>query len=171
MQVQHHYDPHPDIAELHELVAARLSHQKSRYTNVRRELVETLASARQPLTLSGIRAAAPDLASSSIYRNLELLERCGVVHRLSVSGHYSHFELAEPLLSHHHHLVCVACGSVKDIQIDERLDELLSDSLAVQAAGCGFTLLNHNIELHGRCSPCESTESTDSDLRRDSSIC
>ena len=148
--------PHPDIAELHALVAVRLLHQDLRYTTVRRKLVETLASAGQPLTLPHIRGAAPDLASSSIYRNLELLERCGVVHRLSVSGDHAHFELAEPLLSHHHHLVCVSCGTVEDIQIDDRLEELLRDSLASEAAEAGFTPLNHSLELHGRCAPCES---------------
>ena len=145
---------HADVEELHTLVSVRLAHHDCRYTDGRRRLVEALAGSGQPVTLPDIVAAAPDLAPSSVYRNLDVLERCGAVNRISTGGDHAHFELAEPLLSHHHHLVCVQCGTVEDVHLDDEIEGLLDRSLAEAAGRVGFTPTHHSLDLHGHCSDC-----------------
>ena len=98
--------------------------------------------------------AAPELAPSSIYRNLHVLERSGVVNRITASGDHAYFEFAEPLLSHHHHLVCVACGSIEDVFLDDELEAVVDRSLAELASRSGFTPSHHSLDLHGRCANC-----------------
>lgn len=142
--------------EFHALVGKRLAIDDHRYTTGRRRLVDALARSSRPLTLPDIVAIAPDLASSSVYRNLEVLERCGVVNRISSGGHHAHFELAEPLLSHHHHLVCVNCGVIKDVHLDDEVEELLDQSLTRVASLAGFKPLHHSLDLHGYCANCEA---------------
>ena len=41
--------------------------------------------------------------------------------RITAGGDHAYFEFAEPLLSHHHHLVCVDCGSIEDVYLDDEL--------------------------------------------------
>ena len=137
------------------MVRVRLARHDHRYTPGRRRLVEALANAGRPVTLPEIASTAPDLPVSSTYRNLEVLERSGVVNRISIRGDRAYFELAEPLLSHHHHLVCVACGAIEDIHLDDELEDLVDRNLAEAARRAAFTPLRHLLDLHGHCSKCE----------------
>lgn len=142
-------------SERHAFVHTRLSSDNHRYTTGRHRLVDALASSGQPLTLPDIVAIAPDLAASSVYRNLEVLEQCGVVRRITSGGGHAHFELAEPLLSHHHHLVCVDCGEIEDVRLDDEVEELLDQHLDLIAARAGFDPRHHSLDLHGRCAKCQ----------------
>ncbi len=144
----------PALEDLHAMVRVRLSRHDCRYTRGRRRLVEALAAAGHPVTLTEMASSAPDLPVSSIYRNLEVLERAGVVNRISIRGDRAHFELAEPLLPHHHHLVCVACGSIEDVRLDDELEDLVDRTLAEAARRAAFTPLRHLLDLHGHCSRC-----------------
>ena len=145
----------PALRDLHAMVRVRLARHDHRYTPGRRRLVEALAGAGRPVTLSEIALSDPDLPVSSTYRNLEVLERSRVVNRISILGDRAYFELAEPLLSHHHHLVCVACGAIEDIHLDDELEALVDRNLAEAARRAAFTPLRHLLDLHGHCSRCE----------------
>ena len=143
-------------SELHAAVSRCLARHDYRYTTGRRRLVEAILSAGQPVTLPDIVVAAPGLAPSSVYRNLDVLERSGVVNRITTGGDHAYFEFAEPLLSHHHHLVCVDCGVIKDIYLDDELEASVDRSLAEAAGRVGFTPVRHSLDLHGRCAVCGS---------------
>ncbi len=144
--------------ELHNKVASLLNRSRQRYTTGRRRLVEALWNAARPVTIREVTHLLPGLAQSSTYRNLDVLERCGVVRRLAVATDHTHFELAEPLLDHHHHLICVGCGTVSDIQFDHELEEMVDRNLSDVAHEAGFTPLHHSLDLHGRCADCETTQ-------------
>ena len=143
--------------EHHAFVHTRLSTENHRYTAGRHRLVNALAGSAQPLTLPEIVEIAPDLAASSVYRNLEVLERCGVVNRITSGSGHAHFELAEPLLSHHHHLVCVNCGAIEDVRLDDELEALLDQNLNLLADRASFKPLHHSLDLHGHCANCEGS--------------
>ncbi len=147
---------HPErTADLHEQIVRRLSQNEQRYTSGRRRLVEVLAAAIHPLTLPEIVSLEPDLTQSSTYRNLEILERSGIVRRLIAHTDHAHFELAEPLLGHHHHLICDGCGTIIDIHLDDDLEALVEAGLSDAAAMAGFTPAHHVLDLHGRCRDCD----------------
>lgn len=142
------------VAELHLQIGARLARQEHRYTSGRRQLVEVLAQAGQPMTLPDIVTTDPNLAQSSAYRNLDVLVRSGVIRRINAGGDHAHFELAEPLLGHHHHLICISCGSIEDIHLDSRVEKLVDKSLSDLASQSGFTPIHHSLDLHGHCADC-----------------
>ncbi len=144
------------ITDLHKAVEALLKPHGHRYTKGRRRLVEVIAAAGQPVTLPDIVAAAPGLAASSVYRNLDVLERSEVVNRITSNNDFAYFEFAEPLLSHHHHLICVDCGVVEDIRLDADVEELVDKRLTAAASSAGFTPLRHSLDLHGYCGDCSS---------------
>ena len=142
------------LAEIHLQIGARLVRQDHRYTSGRRQLVEVLTRVGQPMTLPDIVAADPELAQSSAYRNLDVLVRCGVIRRINAGGDHTHFELAEPLLGHHHHLICISCGTIEDIHLDNDVESLVDQSLADVAYRSGFTPIHHSLDLHGHCADC-----------------
>ncbi|MCY4176323.1 MAG: Fur family transcriptional regulator [Acidimicrobiaceae bacterium] len=125
-----------------------------RYTAGRRRIVDALADAGKPITLPDILAAAPELAPSSVYRNLDVLERSGVVQRIAAAGAHSFFEFAEPLISHHHHLICIDCGIIEDFRLDDDMERRVDSGLLEAAGKAGFTPLRHSVDLHGYCAAC-----------------
>ncbi|MDH3704468.1 MAG: transcriptional repressor [Acidimicrobiia bacterium] len=143
-----------DLDDIHERVRTRLAALDHRYTTGRRHLVELLARAGRPLTMPELLAMDRDLPQSSVYRNLEVLERTELVRRLNTGSDHACYELAEPILGHHHHLICVDCGTVTDIHLDDGFEQRIDDELASVAAANGYTPLGHSLDLHARCPDC-----------------
>ncbi len=146
----------PARTEIHRTVRDRLDENDQRYTTSRRAVVDALADAAGPITLPELIDAAPDLAQSSTYRNLAVLEEVGVVRRLVHSSDHARYELAEHLTEHHHHLICEACGAVRDITLTSALESTLDAAFASISEAEGFAATHHTIDLYGRCADCRS---------------
>src|SRR5699024_2538941 len=120
----------------------------------RRQLVDALVQTHRPLTAAEI-VSSHDLAQSSAYRNLALLEECGVVHRVAGSDEFARFELAEDLTDHHHHhLICTSCGTDADFTVSNSLERDLVMTSDEVASTTGFTPDHHRLVLLGRCADC-----------------
>jgi Fe2+ or Zn2+ uptake regulation protein len=140
--------------ELHGAAEARLAEREQRYTANRRAIVEALAAQPAPATLPALLQARPGLSQSSTYRNLAALAEAGVVRRVVAVGEHAHYELAEDLTGHHHHLVCVTCGAIEDVTLDASLERRLEQAFAAAAEARGFALGGHSIDIEGRCRAC-----------------
>ena len=142
-------------ADLRERVLARLAPSDQRLTRHRECLIAVLAEAVKPLTIPEIGDADPELAVSSIYRNLIKLEELGVVHRVVTAGDFAHYELAEDLTEHHHHhIVCSRCGAVEDFEASVKLEEAVRDASRRVVRRTGFRIERHVIDLIGVCTDC-----------------
>ena len=142
-------------ADLEREAQTRLGSVDQRFTRNRRSLVEILSRTGRPLTMPELLEAGPDLAQSSVYRNLVVLEQAGVVRRIVTNDEFSRYELAEDLTGHHHHhLVCTNCGAVEDFTVPEEIESLLESALRVTADQRGFTVESHRLDLLGRCDAC-----------------
>lgn len=146
--------PQAERSELHTIAAARLRSDAQRYTAGRRSLVELLDAAERPLTVAEVLERSGGLAQSSVYRNLSVLERAGVVHRLVTADEYGRFELAEDLTEHHHHLICSVCGQVEDFTISGQLEQSLDRAFERVTGERGFLAQYHRLDLVGTCSSC-----------------
>ena len=76
-----------------------------------------------------------------------------VTHHLGAKG-LTRFELAEWLTGHHHHLVCLDCGSVSDVDIPAAKEDRVRDLVSEIAAVASFEAIDHAFEIEGRCSRC-----------------
>ena len=96
---------------------------------------------------AGPDGAAPD--TSTVYRNLELLERLGLVwHTHLGKGAPVYHAFEHP----HLHVVCQACGEI------ESADPHLLDAAAERLASeLGFTLDIGHVALSGTCRSCRGT--------------
>lgn len=125
-----------------------------RFTGGRRTIVRALIGARRPLSIPEILASTPELAQSSVYRNLALLEKAGVVSRVITTDEWARFELSEDITGHHHHMVCTMCGSVDDVRVPDDIEVELDKVLCRVAEGAGFTMEHHRLDLVGVCRTC-----------------
>lgn len=144
-------------AQLDKQVATRLAEKGVRYTSGRRAVVAGLEQGEGPMTVGELQESLNDgVPLSSLYRTLALMSDTGII-SLHHSAHgLTRYELAEWLAGHHHHLVCITCGSVDDIEIsveDERGLELLVQSLAGKS---GFAVTDHSLEIDGECRRCQA---------------
>jgi Fe2+ or Zn2+ uptake regulation protein len=140
---------------IHEAVGHRLHRTGQRRTASRDALVDVLARARRPLTIPEILDADRDLAQSSVYRNLVLLEQAGVVHRIVTNAEFARFELAEDLTGdHHHHLICSSCGAVEDAPASPAIERAVHQAIDEVERATGFRTTAHRIDLLGLCRDC-----------------
>lgn len=140
--------------DLHTTAAQRLRADGQRYTTGRRALVTLLDEATRPLTIAELLELDRSLAQSSAYRNLAVLERSGVVHRLVTTDEFARFELTEDLTEHHHHLICSVCGSMEDFTVSPQLETSLEKAFVKASESAGFTTQYHRLDLVGLCPTC-----------------
>lgn len=140
--------------DIHDIAERKLATINQRYSSRRRRLVEALDRADHPLIATDIVAIDDELPQSSVYRNLAVLEAAGVVVKVLTNGDRAAFELAEELKGHHHHLVCVQCGLVLDIDVPNEVEQSLDTGVAELVSQAGFVLVGHRLDLLGRCGNC-----------------
>lgn len=140
---------------LNRRVATRLSERGVRFTSGRQVVVTALAEVDGPRSAAELSdIIGESLPLSSLYRTLAVLEDAGVV-----SPHYSvknlaRYELAEWLAGHHHHLVCIDCGTIDDIVIPRDLEERVEGIVTEIGEMSSFNASNHALEVEGRCTRC-----------------
>jgi Fur family ferric uptake transcriptional regulator len=137
-----------------ESASARLRDVGQRLTASRGTLLATLADAPGPLTIPAIRELHPELAQSSAYRNLVVLEEAGIVHRVAGTDEFVRWELAEDLAGHHHHLICSSCGRVDDVPASAGLERSVAAAAEEVTRTTGFATQHHRIDLVGLCRDC-----------------
>lgn len=135
-------------------MSERLADDGQRYTDNRRELVDVLVGEGQPMTIPEILERRTELAQSSVYRNLTVLEKAKVVTKVVTNSEWGRYELAEDLMGHHHHLICSGCGLVRDIELPARLERSISAVLVELGDTNGFVIEEHRLDLVGRCESC-----------------
>ena len=142
-------------SDLHTSVAAQLQTNEQRYTVGRRRLVSLLHEAGAPLSIVQILELDGELAQSSAYRNLVVLEEAGVVSRIVTNDDYARYELAENLTGHHHHhLICQRCGEVTDFALTPAAESELERAILRTARKSGFAVDHHRLDLVGLCATC-----------------
>ena len=137
-----------------EEVTRRLERAGQRWTPGRRQVVEALAGATAPLSAHELHELVGDgVPLSSLYRIVADLVAARVIIRLEFAEGFSRFELDEELAEHHHHLVCTACGSVRDLELPE-LERTLGSAGGGIRARTGFRARAHRLDFFGLCADC-----------------
>ena len=136
-------------------VEQRLRASDVRYTRGRRSVVAALVVADGPKSaaeLHGLIGSAVPL--SSLYRSLAVLEDAGVVVPHFGAKVLTRYELAEWIAGHHHHLICLECGAVEDIDVPVQIEERVRTAVAEIGDRAGFVPSGHVLEIEGRCARC-----------------
>lgn len=141
-------------SDLHATIREQLRRTRQRYTLGRQHLVDLLLHVDRPVTIPELIEQGAPQSQSSLYRNLAIMEQCGVVRRLSSVDDVARYELDEELTGHHHHLVCSICGRIDDVTLGEEFERQMHDAAAQTSDQSGYQLSAHRLELVGACPDC-----------------
>jgi Fe2+ or Zn2+ uptake regulation protein len=135
-------------------VEERLADHGVRFTRGRREVFDAIATADGPRTASQIHGTLGTVPLSSLYRNLGVLVDAGVLARHHGADETTRYEPAEWLTEHHHHLVCVSCGSITDVATSPDQEAMVGRLVDALVGSSGFAVSGHRFEIEGRCARC-----------------
>ncbi|WP_170007542.1 ferric iron uptake transcriptional regulator [Bacillus fonticola] len=98
-----------------------------------------------------VKEKAPEIGLATVYRTLELLTELKVVDKINFGDGVSRYDLRKEGAKHfHHHLVCIECGAVDEIQ-----EDLLGDVETVVESQYNFSIQDHRLTFHGICYRCQ----------------
>jgi Fur family ferric uptake transcriptional regulator len=144
---QHHH--HADLPQLTD----RLRQRSRKVTGPRQAILKILREQAHPMSNKEIFATLPkgDCDLATIYRSMHLLESMGMVKRFDLGDGIARYELLEEGDDgHHHHLVCVRCAGV--VEIEECSMSELEERIA---ADNRFKAVTHKLEFFGICPDCQ----------------
>jgi Fur family ferric uptake transcriptional regulator len=122
-------------------------------TRPRERVAELVLLSNDHLSVAQIQRSLKDrggaVGLATIYRTLDLLVKSGLVRAHDFSQGFRRFE-AVPAQAHHHHMICVRCGTVTEFG-HERLERMLP----IIADEHGFQPAHHRLEIYGICRDCQ----------------
>jgi Fur family peroxide stress response transcriptional regulator len=98
-----------------------------------------------------VRKQIPEISRTTVYRVLETFVRIGVARKVCHPGAAARYEMKE---GRHHHLVCLSCEAMIDLQ-DPSLDHL-----ALPDASSGFQIVDYSVQFRGLCAKCAAKQSS-----------
>jgi Fur family peroxide stress response transcriptional regulator len=93
-----------------------------------------------------VRVQNPRISRATVHRNLETLSEMGVITKTCHTGGMSRYDARIDI---HHHLICLRCNSVVDID-----DENLSSLKIPDTSAFGFEVSDFRVQLRGICRNC-----------------
>jgi Fur family peroxide stress response transcriptional regulator len=124
------------------------------FTPQRRAILRAVLDADDHPTADRVRAALARrrvrVSRATVFRTLETFSRLGLITKACHPGSSVRYDRRT---DRHHHLVCLSCDRVIDIQ-DVRLDALpVPDTRRL-----GFTVSDFKVQLRGLCRECREQE-------------
>jgi Fur family ferric uptake transcriptional regulator len=89
----------------------------------------------------------PRISLSTVYRNLRLFKKLGLVDERHLSENHHHYEIKSP--TEHYHLVCLGCGRV--IEFESPLLQQIKNQIRRENQ---FEVTGAEISLQGYCPRC-----------------
>ena len=96
----------------------------------------------------------PEIGLATVYRTLELLNELNILDKVNFGDGVSRYDLRKEGAHHfHHHLICIHCGSVEEIE-----EDLLTDVEKIVTRDFNFDIIDHRLTFHGICKLCKEKE-------------
>jgi Fe2+ or Zn2+ uptake regulation protein len=98
-----------------------------------------------------LKQSDPELGRATVFRAVDLLVEQGILDRVTFADG-THRYRACGIGTHHHHVTCVQCHRVVDVEAC-----LAPEVLDAIARTTDFALEGHTLEVFGRCPSCRAT--------------
>jgi len=95
---------------------------------------------------AAVRAQLPEISRMTVYRILGTFVTLGLLRKTCHPGSVARFD---PKIHQHHHLVCVQCEGIIDLE-EERLNQVAWPDVKQ----LGFEIQEYHIHFRGRCAAC-----------------
>lgn len=133
-----------------EQMAQRCRKRGLALTMQRRAVFEALAGREDHPTADqvydAVKVSLPAISRTTVYRILDTLVRNGLIVKVCHPGSAARFD---PKVHRHHHLVCLSCERIVDIQAESLNHLSLPD-----VSGQGFHIEDYHVHFRGTCARC-----------------
>ncbi len=134
-----------------------VSEQFSKMTRQRRVILDTLKGMCSHPDAMGVyeavRLELPSISLATVYRNLEVLYRAGLIGRMETAGSRMRFDA---LPEEHCHVLCDRCGQVRDVNAGGAAK--VNKEYIRKATG--YKVTGQKIEFTGICPDCARKQGT-----------
>jgi Fur family peroxide stress response transcriptional regulator len=94
----------------------------------------------------------PNVSRMTVYRVLDLLVELGIITKVGHPGNAIRFD---PNTERHHHLVCLRCNQLFDLEAPD-----LDDLELPETGRLGFRVADYSIQFTGICAACGGKSSS-----------
>ena len=98
------------------------------------------------LVFDQVSGRLPGLSRTTVYRVLETLVGVGVIHKASHFGSAARYD---PNTERHHHLTCLSCHKVVDVE-----DSAVRPLAPPKSGARGFEIKDYSVSFQGTCPDC-----------------
>jgi Fur family transcriptional regulator, ferric uptake regulator len=124
--------------------------ERTRTTPQRAAVLERLRAASEPMSAQAIKAElGRSVGLATVYRTLQQLVDAGQVDVFRRDSGEAVYRLCRPI--HHHHLLCVRCKRVEEIDACE-----VEPWARAVAERRGFEISGHQADIFGTCAECRT---------------
>lgn len=118
-----------------------------RSTGPRRDVIDALENRVDSFSAEDISGELPGVGRATVYRTIKLLLEAGVICKLVLPNGEPTYAIAR--IEHHHHTICVGCGTVGEFR-DATIERLL------RAIGGDISgeIIGHRMEFYINCERC-----------------
>lgn len=96
----------------------------------------------------------PEIGLATVYRTLDLLTDLKIIHKINFGDGVARYDFLHEGADYlHHHLVCIECGSVDEIE-----ENLLDKVEKKVERDFDFKIVDHRLTFHGICYRCKPKE-------------
>jgi len=148
-----HYDW--SVENINSLIA-KIKSRGHKITRGRKRILQILLNLNAPVTASELMKLLEEkeatLNKTTVYRELEFLQKEGLVRTVQLDERKQRFELIKG--DHHHHLVCKNCKNVEDVafaSLEEQM-KMFEKQLKYKSQ---FREIKHSLEFFGLCRHCQ----------------
>lgn len=128
-----------------------LKEQQLRMTPQRKILLEELRKLRTHPTADElyevVRRRLPHISLGTVYRNLEILSRTGIIRKIELGGTQKRFDGD---LEIHQHIRCTECGRIEDLPGNDSVTQC--DMELIEQTG--YEVIERRVEFIGICPDC-----------------
>ncbi|HBI3840532.1 transcriptional repressor [Enterococcus faecium] len=97
---------------------------------------------------------SPEIGLATVYRTLEILTELKIVDKVSFNDGLARYDLRKEGAKHfHHHLLCLNCGTIEEVE-----EDLLLEVEQVVEERYHFLVKDHRLTFHGICQECYEKE-------------
>jgi Fur family ferric uptake transcriptional regulator len=133
-------------------ILRQLGDSGRRRTSPRRHVIAAALKRQEPFAAQQlvVELKRRGVGRATVFRTLELLVSLGALSRIhGIEGGVRCMRYTPCAPSHHHHLVCQACGRVEELAAKS-----LDQRITATARSRGFRPLGHTVEIIGLCPEC-----------------
>jgi Fe2+ or Zn2+ uptake regulation protein len=134
-------------------IISTLKQKKFKITKVRSGIVGQFSVAKSPLSakelLDFFHSTGLQINKTTVYRELTFLLAENIIKEIEFGEGQKRYELED--FKHHHHLICLKCRRVEDVELKTDLENEEKRFLKEN----GFKVINHSLEFFGYCKSCQ----------------